>query len=101
MSNKRNPRIYITIPVELKDALDNLHSVTGFARSQVLTQLLSEVAPVINAMADAFRLSKKAPSKALEPLHGLVEQAAANLGQLNLELQKKRPVTKIRRSPKK
>ena len=101
MSTKRNPRIYVTIPSELKEALDNFHAVTGLARSQILTQLLSEVAPVVNAMTEAFRLSKNAPSKAFEPLHALVEQAAVNMDQLNLQLQKKAPSAKLRRSPRK
>lgn len=83
------------------DALDNFHAVTGLARSQLLSQLLSEVVPVVNAMTEAYRVSKKAPSKALEPLHDLVHQSSVNMNQLDLQLRKQPAASKLRRSSRK
>jgi hypothetical protein len=96
------PRIYVPIySQELRDALEEFQTVSGIAKSQILSQLLSETAPVIRAMSEAYRLAKKSPTAAIDRMRDVVSEAHIGIAQLQLDMQPK--VTKrkkLRRSPK-
>jgi len=96
------PRIYVPISPDLMDALDEFTKVSGVAKSQILGQLISEAGPVIRAMTEAYRLAKKSPAQAIEPMRELAQKAHIEVAQHQLALdaataKKKR---KLRKSPK-
>ena len=98
------PRIYVPIySQELQDALDEFQEVSGIAKSQILSQLLSETAPVIRAMSDAYRLAKKSPTAAVDRMREVVSDAHIGIAQLQLDMNAataKPKRRKLRRAPK-
>lgn len=96
----KHPRVYIPVSDDLRAALDEFTKVSGVAKSQILSQLLSETAPVIRAMTEAFRLAKKSPAQAADAMRDVVHGAHVQIAQLQLDMQPKPKRKKLRKSPK-
>lgn len=92
-------RVYVPISRELEKDLEEFTQVSGVAKSQILSQLLSECGPVIRSMTEAYRLAKKSPSQALESLREVVGGMHVKVAQLQLDMQPK-PRRKLRKAPK-
>lgn len=93
-------RIYVPVSAELDEALDAFNAESGLAKSQLLSQLTSELVPVIRAMTDAFRLAKKSPAQAADSMRDLVQGAHVQIAQLQLDMAPKPKKKKLRRSPR-
>lgn len=81
------PRIYVPITPELMDALDEFTKVSGIAKSQILSQLMSDsFPPLVRAMTEAFRVAKKSPSQAIDVMREMVQEAHVGVAQLQLDM---------------
>lgn len=95
------PRVAISLTPELHVALEKFTAESGMAKSQLISQLLSETVPVIDAMTEAYRLAKKSPAAAADRMRDLVQSAHVGLAQLQLDMAPKPKKRKMRRSPRK
>lgn len=93
-------RVYVPLSPELDSALEVFNAETGIAKSQLLSQLLAETVPVIQAMTDAFRIAKKSPPQAAAAMRDLVSGAHVKLAQLQLDMQPKPARKRMRKSPR-
>ncbi|WP_348239906.1 hypothetical protein [Salmonella enterica] len=96
----KHPRVYVPVSDDLRAALEEFTKESGIAKSQILSQLLSETAPVIRAMTEAFRVAKKSPTAAVDRMRELAQEAHIAVAQLQLDMQAKPKLKKLRKSPK-
>lgn len=99
MPTKR-PRINVTITPELHQALVEFRRASGMSSASLISQLLSETVPVINAMTEAYKVAKKSPQQAAQVMRDLVTNTHVQVAQMQLDMQPKAK-KKIRRSPEK
>jgi hypothetical protein len=95
----KNPRMYITLTPELDRALREFRKVSGVSGSSFVTSILSEAVPMINSVAESFRLAKTGVRAPLEPMKEAINRAMIEGAQISLELHKP-PRKKLRRARK-
>ena len=54
----RNPRLFLTLPPDVRAAVDDLADALGKPSSTVVTQLLEEMVPQLEGLAKIARASK-------------------------------------------
>ena len=68
------PRLYLTLPDHVREAIDDLADALGKPSSKVVTELLEEAVPVMEGMAKAARAvqagNRAAAKRALQHMLG-------------------------------
>ena len=79
-------RLTLSISPELKSALDELNEATGVAAASFVGEIIEGNIPMILGIANAARLAKAEPARALEIMQRSMLEAVhgANLAQLDL-----------------
>ena len=79
-------RLTLSISPELKSALDELNESTGVAAASFVGEIIEGNIPMILGIANAARLAKAEPARALEIMQRSMLEAVhgANLAQMDL-----------------
>ena len=79
-------RLTLSISPELKSALDELNEATGVAAASFVGEIIEGNIPMILGTANAARLAKAEPARALEIMQRSMLEAVhgANLAQMDL-----------------
>ena len=79
-------RLTLSISPELKSALDELNEATGVAAASFVGEIIEGNIPMILGIANAARLAKAEPARALEIMQRSMLEAVqgANLAQMDL-----------------
>ena len=79
-------RLTLSISPELKSALDELNEATGVAAASFVGEIIEGNIPMILGIANAARLAKAEPARALEIMQRSMHEAVhgANLAQMDL-----------------
>lgn len=79
-------RLTLSISPELKSALDELNDATGVAAASFVGEIIEGNIPMILGVANAARLAKAEPARALEIMQRSILEAVhgANLAQMDL-----------------
>lgn len=79
-------RLTLSISPELKSALDELNEATGVAAASFVGEIIEGNIPIILGIANAARLAKAEPARALEIMQRSMLEAVhgANLAQMDL-----------------
>lgn len=85
MATKKR-RLILTLSPKLDQAIDRLAIANGRPRASVVVELLEQLAPQINEVAEAIEIAKNAPERAMEHLFGALSSAYAQAGVAGQEL---------------
>lgn len=79
-------RLTLSISPELKSALDELNEATGVAAASFVGEIIEGNIPMILGIANAARLAKAEPARALEIMQRSMLEAVhgANVAQMDL-----------------
>jgi hypothetical protein len=96
----KKPRMYVTLTPELDKALRELRKVSGVSSSSFVASILSEAVPMVNAVAESFRLAKTGVRAPLEPMKEAINRAMIEGAQISMQLNEHSDVRKYRRARK-
>lgn len=85
----RKRRIILSLSPELDKAIDRLAKAQERPRASVVVEILEQVAPQLDAFAEAIEVAKSAPNQAFQDLYGILFNAlseGATLGQSALSV---------------
>lgn len=106
-SLKRNPimqneprRYQVTPSPRTRLILDRYERLTGKKKVRIISELLDEVVPVLEQMADAMEVVNSRPKQAQEQLKAFINTGQSQLKQLELEVDEAMKHPKARRFKK-
>ena len=79
-------RLTLSISPELKSALDELNEATGVAAASFVGEIIEGNIPMILGIANAARLAKAEPARALEIMQRSMLEAVHGANQAQIEL---------------
>ena len=79
-------RIQVPVSADTRKALQNYADSTGLSLAGAAGQILEETTGVVWEMANALRMAKTAPAKALVMLRQQMDEQIAGLDQIGLDL---------------
>lgn len=96
----KNPRIYVTLTPESREALERFSEISGVASSQFIRSIIHDSVPVIEAMTKAYAAARTAPQRAVSIMESEFVRTMAHAAQAQLELEEHK-VMKLRKRPRK
>lgn len=84
-SMHRSPRIQVTLSPEVMAALEEISSLTGQGKGTLVSELVTEALPALQAAVQALRVVKEAPREAQQLLTRFSTEATMKLAQSQLE----------------
>lgn len=84
MSTK-NPRIAFVPSDEVLRLVTHLAGASGQSLASIVSELMDDIAPVIQGQLDAFAAIAARPEKAREHIEALAAQSIAAIGQATME----------------
>ena len=85
MATKRK-RVQVTLSDEVWALVEEVHALTGTPKSAVISEMLDQVAPVIQTQIGALRLLKEQPREAQRLVQNFANEAIAKVAQASLDL---------------
>ena len=82
----RNPRVQVTLTPEAMAMLDELASLTGQAKSAIVSELVDVALPAMQVTLDALRVVHRQLGEARRLLSQFAHQQTAALAQAQLDL---------------
>lgn len=82
----KSKRLQVTLTPEVWRLVDEIHELTGAAKSGIISEMLSEVAPVFMNQIQALRVLKESPQEAARLVQNFSNESISKLAQANLEL---------------
>lgn len=82
----KSKRLQLTLSPEVWALVDEVHALNGVPKSQIINDILEEVAPVFALQLEALRLAKQAPDEARRLLQRHTNESIVKLGQAHLDL---------------
>jgi metal-responsive CopG/Arc/MetJ family transcriptional regulator len=82
---RQRKRLQLTLSDEVWALVEEVHQLSGTPKSQVINDILEEVAPVFALQLEALRLAATAPEKARELLQRHTNESIVRLGQAHLD----------------
>ena len=79
-------RLMVSIPPDVEAALNRLHAVTGKPRATIIRELLGEIVPMITELSEAMEAAMRQPRANFAKLQGLIDLAAVEVRQTQLDL---------------
>lgn len=79
MATKKK-RLILSLSRELDQAIDRLAKAQARPRASVVVEILEEITPSINALAEVVEVSKSAPEQAYNKLLGMLSNAMVEGG---------------------
>ena len=98
--NRRSPRLQLTLSPEVMAALEEISELTGMGKATVVSDLMSEMLPMLHGNIEALRLVKEAPREAQALMARKANEAVMKLTQAQMEfddLLSAKPATKRRK----
>lgn len=68
-------RLMLSVSPELDKAIERLANAQGRPRATVVVEILEDIAPQLEQLAQAYELSKSAPQQAMQRLFGTLFNA--------------------------
>lgn len=87
----KRPRLNLTIEPETYAALHRLAEASGVAATSWANNLLNDSVPLLDAMAEAFRVVKTNPQRSAHIMAELANKATLQSAQASLELREEKP----------
>lgn len=85
MTTKRK-RLQVTLSDEAWDLINEVHDMTGTAKSAILSEIIDEVIPVFRNQIQALRLLKDQPREAQRIIQNFANESIGRVAQQQLEL---------------
>lgn len=78
-------RVYVTLSDQVNRLVEELSTVTGTPRATIVSEMLDQVAPVLETMIEAIRIVKEQPREAQRLMANFGAEAVGNLMQQQIE----------------
>lgn len=87
----KNPRIHLTLSVELMETLDELSALTGAARSSFPSELLESNLPMFRELVKILRIAHTNPVETSEKLSDMLTATLLAAGQMKMQVDNQKP----------
>lgn len=84
-SIQRSPRIQVTLAPEVMAILDRVSQLTGQGKGTIVSEMMVEALPMLQAMVSALEVVKSAPRDAQAMMNRVSAEALLKLSQHQLE----------------
>jgi len=96
----KNPRIAF-VPSDAVHALvGELAETSGKSRASIVSELMDDIAPVIQGQLDAMRKIANRPEEAREHIRDLANESLATIAQVQMDLDTPQPRKRKQKGPK-
>ena len=98
-TRKQRTRLNVSLSPESRAALERFSEASGIAASQFITGMVHDAIPVIDAMAESFRIARSQPERAADLMTAQLLRASSLAAQAKLEFDGSPSTRKPRRRP--
>lgn len=81
-----NPRVMLTLPVELDNTFKRLAELEGKPKTKVIVDYLASIQPHAQTMINAFEALKEKKANPVDILQTLTQEMLIAVGQMGLEM---------------